>query len=528
MPRCFLICFLVGLLVSSRPATGQPGFHWVFLADKDGVTFDPFDYLDPHAIGRRMKHNLPLFDHRDLPVRGDYLLQIRALCDSIDGSSRWFNAAIVLASEEQVEAIRHLPFVTEVQPVVPLEVSAKLSLADSLMMLLQTERLQASVFRDSGYTGKGVRVAIFDVGFPDVDTHPAFKHIHEREGIVATRDFTHNNADVYGGASHGTAVLSCIAGMRDSIPLGLATDAEFLLARTERLLTEWRAEEHRWVRAAEWADKHGADIISSSLGYTFHHYFRENMDGKTAIISCAANIAASKGILVINSAGNEGTSRWQTIGAPADADSVLAVGGTDPFTDASISFSSIGPTADLRLKPNVCAFGQALTASRKDYSVNSGTSFACPLVAGFAACAMQARPDFKAMETFHAIEQSGHLYPYFDYAHGYGIPQAERFLGLWKETDTTFHFSLTDGELSIVINDTLFIDSTFQEERYVRGKPRKNLYYRVMDEDGQLQNYGVILVHSRTPLTLFEDVDYRRGQVVSIHYERFTDSITIE
>jgi subtilisin family serine protease len=406
----------------------------------------------------------------------------------------------------------------------------------------QTERMVGSSFRDSGFTGKGVRIAVFDVGFPKVDTHEAFEHIRKRNGIAATYDFSLNDANVYRGMNHGTAVLSCLAGMYDSIPMGLATDAEFLLARTERLITEWSVEEFRWVVAAEWADRNGADIISSSLGYTAQRYFPEEMDGQTAPVSRAANIAASKGILVINSAGNDGDSRWRTVGAPADADSVLAVGGTNPYTDIAIDFSSFGPTADLRLKPNLCAFGEAVTASRNDHVVSFGTSFACPLIAGFAACAMQARPELSTMELFKALEQSGHLYPYFDYVHGYGVPLADKFVGLKQLSDTTFRFERIGDGLMINLVEVDFpedlglihdlhligggrVASQFQ---LPEGTIQRNLYYHVRDERGVLLRFGAILPYERTPLILYEGVDFKAGQTVSVHYEGFTNSILIE
>lgn len=532
-----LVLLLPVVLSFASVATtnAQAGMYWVTFNNKPECNFDPVEYFQPKALERRTRQGLQEYDDRDLPVNEDYLVQLRALCDSIDGVSRWLNAAVVHASLDQVERVRLLSFVTDVMPIGTLEITGAMSEGDSLMLLLQTERMRGSLFTNAGYTGKGLRIAIFDVGFPKVDEHPAFEHIRERNGIIATYDFSRKTEDVYRGAAHGTSVMSCIAGMKGAAPIGLAYDADFLLARTERLLTEFTAEEHRWVFAAEWADKMGADIISSSLGYTVQRYFIEDMDGRTSMISRAANIAASKGILVINSAGNEGDTRWRTVGAPADADSVLAIGGTDPYTDVGINFTSLGPTADLRMKPNVCAFGTAVAASRKNYSVASGTSFAAPLVAGFAACAWQANPLLSNMELFKAIEESGHLAPYYDYVHGYGIPQADKFLGE-KKVDTTFVFEESKEAVSVALADTFVLKRTFFdpfESVSTEGSggyegPKRNLYYHVSYPDGLLKKYGVVLGIDKRPLVLVRGLDYEKGELVRIHFEGFTDTITIE
>lgn len=216
--------------------------------------------------------------------------------------------------------------------------------------------------------------------------------------------------------------MSCIAGKTKNYQIGLATGAEFLLARTESY-TEFFSEEENWLMAAEWADKNGVDIINSSLGYTGPRYLPENMDGKTAFVSKAAQLAVDKGILVVSSAGNEGTGKWKRIAAPGDATGVLTVGGIDPYTGIHSNFSSFGPSWDKRLKPEVCAYGTAIVSSRTGLVISEGTSFSSPLVAGFAACLKQRYPLLKNTELKELICRSGDLWPYFDYAHGYGVPQ---------------------------------------------------------------------------------------------------------
>ncbi|WP_460504306.1 S8 family serine peptidase, partial [Hymenobacter agri] len=203
--------------------------------------------------------------------------------------------------------------------------------------------------------------------------------------------------------------------------------AEYLLARTEQLHRERYAEEEAWLAAVEWADRLGADIINSSLAYTEQRYFPEQMDGRRSLIARAANLAARKGLLVVSAAGNDGDDDWVRIGTPADADSALAIGGLDPETGLHVDFSSYGPTADRRRKPNLAAFGIVLTTTPGGhYERLEGTSFSAPLVAGLAAALWQRQRQLTAMQLFQQLEQAGELYPYFDYAHGYGRPRLAR------------------------------------------------------------------------------------------------------
>jgi serine protease AprX len=442
--------------------------YMVFFKDKKNTTFNPYEYFDAKSIERRLKQEIPLSDSSDFPVNDDYIKTVFALADSISYSSRWFNSLTVFADENSLQKITDLPFVKGIEPLSARLIPAgndkgeyNITLNNDQLKLLQkqTERLGISAFREKGFDGKGIRIAIFDAGFPSVDVNPCFEHIRKENRIIKTFDFGKNRENVYAFNGHGTNVFSCIAGMVDSIPIGLATGAEFLLARTENALLEPYGEEENWLAAVEWADKNGADIINSSLGYTVHRYFREDMNGKISLIARAANMAAGKGILVVNAAGNEGESGWKFIGTPADADSVLSIGGIDPETDIHSSFSSFGPTADKRLKPNVSAYGSVIAAGRFGLINTQGTSFASPLVAGFAACAWQSNRNLTNMELFHEIEKSATLFPYYDYAHGYGIPQAEFFISGKNNTEPTFDI-VSEGKLiTVTIPDNVFNES---------------------------------------------------------------------
>ncbi len=441
--------------------------YWVMLTDKAGTTFDPYSYFDSKAIERYRLNNADLYDISNYPLNVSYVNQIDAIVTDDFGQSRWFNAVAVTATPDQIAALRKLPFVKDV---VMLESNMHLAKAEDsepidLTGLFsegapadQLIRMGRDNFRNAGIDGKGVRIAVFDGGFPQVNTHIAFKHLRDEGRIIKTWNFPNKKENVYGWNSHGLMTLSCIAGIHRyqsddgevRTDIGMATGAEFLLARTE-IEAEPFKEEVWWQMAVEWADKNGAQIISSSLGYGKDRYYTKDMNGQSYVAK-AGNMAARKGILVCNSAGNEGTDNsWLTIITPSDADSVLCVGGiSNSLTEYEhISFSSYGPSADGRQKPNVVAFGHAYTAntgaSNDKYHFVDGTSFSCPLVAGFAACALQAKPGLTAMQLFHEIEKSADLYPYCDYTYGYGVPQAGYFTGNSKKAAPTFKF-VKDGE----------------------------------------------------------------------------------
>jgi serine protease AprX len=475
---------LLPLLATPALAAGSqdgavPVRYWVSFADKAGVQFDPTAYFSPAAQARRSRQGLPPFETSDLPVRPDYLARVRAGSDTLTMVSRWFNAAACRATPTQAAALRRLPGVVRVvrwpeaaaPPATALASRPRLaapsridgptiSASDYLLARQQTAVLGRSALSRAGLTGKGIRVAVFDVGFNGVETHPAFEALRRERRIAVTYDFLRNRTDVYRGGSHGTEVMGCLAARLpglDSLEigpaLGLAPDATYLLARTESLTRERIGEEEAWLRAAEWADREGADIINSSLAYTEQRYFPEWMDGHHSLIARAANIAARKGMLVVSAAGNDGDNDWGRIGTPADADSALAVGGLDPATGLHVGFSSTGPSADRRLKPDVAAFGIVLTTSPSGYERLEGTSFSAPLVAGFAACAWQQQRTLKAMDVFRQVRESAELYPYYDYAHGYGQPQASKLLAKTeaKKLAPTFDFVVHDSVVVVVL-----------------------------------------------------------------------------
>lgn len=516
MQHKFIIFLIAITTILPQKSFAQIQKCRVYFNHKSAKNFDAKSYFDAKAIERRIRQELPLYDWYDLPVDAEFLQAVENNSERLLMHSRWLNAAVVLATPEQIEKIKSFGFVKEVEISAPqtVRIAGTLDSTNSNpvdVLANQISRMGSAPMEAKQLNGKGIRVAIFDVGFSGADKHIAFEHLRANGRILKTWDFVKKEEDVYKGGWHGTAVWSCIGGKINNQWSGLAWDAEFLLARTEIGNREPFSEEENWVAAAEWADKNGADIINSSLGYTDTRYFPEQMDGKKSFISRGANLAAKKGMLVVNAAGNEGDGNWRIIGAPADADSVLSVGGVEPCCDYKISFSSYGPTADKRLKPNVAAQGRALCAVANGTNTVDGTSFASPLMAGFAACMWQANRDMKNMEMFKALEQSGHLYPYYDYAHGFGIPHVDRFK---KDPIIKNQFVIENDpsglEMSVKINEESF-DPAAEEGKQL-------LYYAIVRPSGLIESYYVLHVTERIPLRVNVNA-YSKGNLLRVHYK---------
>lgn len=530
------ILFFAAVILSSIYLQAQ-NHYWVMLTDKAGCYFDPYNYFDAKAIERYKLNNADLYDISNYPLNENYVQQIDAIASDDFGQSRWLNAVAVTATPEQIKAIEQLPFVKEVHllggnmqtSATPTSPTSQFTESETPMdesdLNLNTQliRMGGQYFRAKNINGKGVRIAVFDGGFPQVNTHVAFKHLRDNKQIIKTWNFPNKKEDVYGWNSHGLMTLSCITGIYHShdslahektIDDGLATGAEFLLARTE-VDAEPFKEEVWWQMAMEWADKNGAQIISSSLGYGKDRYYTRDMNGRS-FVAKAGNMAARKGILVCNSAGNEGDDNtWRTIITPSDADSVLCVGGIASSLNYynHIYFSSYGPTADGRQKPNVVAFGNAHTANtgsdNQTYHFVDGTSFSCPLVAGFAACALQAKPNLTAMQLFHEIEKSADLYPYCDYSFGYGVPQADYFTGDRKKVEPTFKFVKGEDCLELVP---------------LKDFNKCYVFIKSATPDGKIHNYNKIELHKfRTTNAL----QIYGGEIITAQLDGYVESYNL-
>ena len=444
------------------PPTGPPGAtvdraptcrgaaprSWVFFADKGvapselpralaGVAVE----LTGRAMERRARVGIEL-NENDLPVAERYVDAVRGAGAEVVAKSRWLNAVSVRADDDALARIRALSFVREVRPVaravreLPVITPAVPSseapapgarALDYGSSLEQLEQIQVPSLHSDGFDGSGILIAMLDTGF-DTD-HEAFRHLD----IVGERDFINDDTetanepgDPSGQDSHGTATLSCVGAKKDGIIYGGSYNASFLLAKTEMVDEEIQVEEDYWVEAVEWADSLGADLVSSSLGY-FWWYEYADMDGETAVTTVAADMAAARGLLCVNSMGNEGQSSWRYMIAPADGDSVLSIGAVD-CDGLRASFSSVGPTSDGRIKPDVMALGVgafvATTADTASYGNSSGTSFSCPLTSGAVGLLVQGHPDWTPAEIIAALRATATMSGSPDTLMGWGIAQA--------------------------------------------------------------------------------------------------------
>ena len=512
--------FLAVFALVSIVATAQEKCFWVFFTDKNDTQFDPYSYFDAKAIERYQQCGADLYDISNYPLNDSYVNTVGSYSTEVFGESRWLNAIGIEATDDNAALISRLPFVARVQEIVSNGTVANVMTEfkeieeDNIDILTdQVKRFGGQHFIDKGIDGKGLRICVMDGGFPKVNTHPAFQHLRDNNQILKTYNFPNKKEDVYGWNTHGTMVLSCIAGIKeDGQKLGLATGAEFLLARTE-IEPEPFKEEVWWAQGAEWADKNGADIINSSLGYGKDRHWTKDMDG-TSYVAKAANKAVEKGILICNSAGNEGDdSRWMTIITPADAENVICVGGIDANLKdyRHISFSSYGPTADKRRKPDVVAFGEAQVANPSGgFTSAFGTSFASPLTAGFCACAWQTKRDLTALQMKAEIQKSCDLYPYYDYAFGYGVPQAAYFTGDLKPAERSFN--LVQEKDGVKIDIPKVIED-------------QDVFINVEGADGVLLGY--YKVHPDSTGIKLNNKDFGQGKKLNVSYNGFYDSCPI-
>jgi len=421
---------------------------WVYFKDKPNAQtfFDsPAKMLSQRALDRRTNQNIAL-DLTDVPVEDSYINQVKASTGiTVMAQSKWLNALHIRGTEANILALKSLSFVDKVVFANKnLNVTSKkvlenqtLQTKDKLKTTInyaygtsanQIQMLNGQVLHQQNKTGSGKIIAVLDAGFPGVNTAQPFKKLIDNNQILGGYDFVNRNENFFTGDDHGTMVLSTMGGYKENALVGTAPDASYYLFITEYDPTENPVEESYWVEAAEKADALGVDIITTSLGYfkfdnpNYSHNYSD-MNGSTNFISRGAEIAFSKGIIVVASAGNEGVTSEPHIGGPADAVSVITVGAVTASKTKS-GFSSIGPSYDARIKPDVMALGSSAVVSDTagNIGVADGTSFSCPIMAGMIACLWQAFPLKTNKEIRKMVLQSADRYSAPDNNYGYGIP----------------------------------------------------------------------------------------------------------
>lgn len=416
----------------------------ISLTDKAATTYSfsrPEEFLSKKSIARRQKQQLAI-DSTDLPVCRTYVDAIRQKGVKIVTLGKWENFVTVSCNEPTlIDEVAKLPFVRTTEkvwtaPKKP-EVATK---RDSLINKpIKTDSLYGPAIRqiqlsngdklhEAGFKGEGMTIAVIDAGYHNFDQIKAMKNIN----IIGVKDFVNPQADIYAESSHGMCVLSCMAMNKPKVMIGTAPKASYWLLRSEDEASEHLVEQDYWAAAIEFADSVGVDVVNTSLGYynfddKSKDYTYRDLDGKTALMSREASRVADKGMILVCSSGNAGTGSWKKTAPPGDAENVLTVGAIDK--DAVLApFSSIGNTADNRVKPDVMAVGLGADVMGTDGVLRkaSGTSFSSPIMCGMVTCLWQACPKLTAKEIIELVRQSGDRVDFPDNIYGYGVPD------LWK------------------------------------------------------------------------------------------------
>ena len=426
---------------------GPSLIYRIYLTDKMATPYSierPSRYLSRRSLERRRRQHI-VVDSTDLPVSNRYIHQIERQGGRVVGQSRWQNTLLVSVDDSIViQHCRLLPCVRSCRLVwqAPDSITPTAKRNKHLEQFEhrhfiagqpygnsyeQIKALQGHRLHDIGMHGEGMMIAVLDGGFRNVDRIPAFL----KADICGYRDFVNPpSPSIFAETDHGTKVLSAMAVNEPNYYIGTAPKSSFWLLRTEDLQTEQEVEEDYWVMAAEFADSVGCDIINSSLGYNVYDspdmtHKLWHLDGRTAFVSQVASILASKGIIMINSAGHSGMGRWKKIGVPADADNILTIGAIVADSVRHIApFSSVGPSQDGRIKPDLVAIGAPafLVNGRGAIMEDMGTSFSTPIICGLMACLWQALPYLTAKEMIQLIRSTGNNFEHPDNIYGYGLP----------------------------------------------------------------------------------------------------------
>ena len=465
--RIVLACCSCLMVSLASPAKGTdkmkfPGgrcyLFRLMLTDKNGTPFSldrPEEFLSQRALERRRRQHIPV-DSTDLPISPVYEQLVAAEGVEIISKSKWNNTLLVRSRRmETLRNLTKLAFVSEGRKVwtspdsiekrkVRARYISDVTRIDTVapnhegVAFEQIDMLNGTWLHHRGFRGRDMHIAVLDGGFMNADVIPVLARIR----LLGTADFVYPRSEnIFKETDHGTMVLSTMATNQPDLFVGTAPEASYWLLRTEESQTETPAEEDFWAAAVEFADSAGVDVISSSLGYhdfnepTMNYSYRQ-LDGRSTLISRTASMLSDKGIILVNSAGNDGMGTWKKINVPADAHDILTIGAVSA-NKQNAAFSAIGPTADGRIKPDLMALGSptSVITGRGVISKDIGTSFATPIVAGLVACLWQAFPQLTAKQIIEQVRQSGNNADYPDNIFGYGIPDFMKAYQKCKETN---------------------------------------------------------------------------------------------
>ncbi len=506
----FSLLLIIGSIVFAQRAT----IYAVELNTKDTSVYKlskPEALFTAESLKRKNRLQIKP-DMRDIPISNIIIDTLQSLGHKVAYTSKWLNMVFIESNNRKsVEALKRFNFVKTLYPFSSAQSASSIKGIDFPDIELQIEQLNKKVtgvntmydsgfygnaraqihqllidsLHASGFTGIGVRIAIFDNGFRNLQNLRRVLNYFERARFGGSKNFVRPTKSVFAEGDHGVAVLSIMAAYKPSLMVGSSPDALYYLMCTEDDITESPLEELFWLMAAEFCDSIGVDIIQSSLGYNefdeeaYSHQIKQ-LDGKTTLISKAASVAVSKGIVVVNSAGNEGDKDWRFIAAPADVEGVITVGGVD-INGHMAMFSSQGPTADKRIKPDVSAMAEGTFSISASGVVNkgNGTSYATPLISGMVACLLQAFPNATPDEIRHALRISADHYFKPDIHFGYGVPKATLALGVLASQQ-----QMKDS----VIEVNQLADQNFHLLFY--GKQPQTYTWKVEDAQGRVLVHG--------------------------------------
>lgn len=537
--------FVFVLLINSFFCYSQQAYYFISFKDKDSTLLksDPRLFLSEKSLARRIKYNLPLLSVSDLPLKNNYLYKLDSSGIAIKTKSKWLNGVIVFCEKSNLQTLKNFDFVNDVkfigynteeqnQSKEKIDLEEKLILLESKFGIDKTtsneistnknkfsdeygaaskqiKMLKLDELHKKNFTGKDIAIAVIDAGFKNLNKNKYFNDLK----ITSSYDFYSNNENVFDGDEHGTAVISCMAVNFKNNFIGSAPDANYLLYRSETSSSEYPVEEYFWTCAAEMADSAGADIINTSLGYSkfdesnLGHNYKE-LNGNTTVISKAVNTAVSKGILVFVSAGNEGDNFWRNLTTPGDADSAITIAACDEEFEYT-SFSSVGPTSNKKQKPDLAALGlnvKIISATGKIID-GKGTSYSCPIIAGAAACLLQANLNASPSQIKMALQMSATNYSNPDKFLGYGVPDlflADKLLKKYLN-DTLLDVQIINNKmhLTFYINTPQKVEISFaspieNEFWNTKEKIKKSSFVRIQIKHYKKIKQGVFVVKLKT------------------------------